>query len=928
MENAVNHDTADLGEFFKLVPVTLNNIHHHFTQKALSQLPIVSDVSISNAIRKIQIKSKQLGSSGAVEVVGGNANNIDLSIFGDGQVSPGASKNFLEVKTAAFPVTLTKDDYVEIVNTKPAKRESRLQLSDTIDVFKGVGSDVEYRWNHKDTQFGTYVRWTIVDQSTTYGRPANTVWRWTHNDGGSYFDITGVANGAAAVGPDDEIAAGVTDAANLQFELFTLGTISTPQHFRLTVGDMPTQADYFTFRSASGITFAVWFDIDSAGTPPTGATYTSATNKIKVDILSTNIEDQIVSALSIKLLATPAFLTSFTGFQTQGANLDNVVVGDLLCAYNTFSSGWSSGNKAKITGDANVSGLPIVGINSVGRYVDVINPDGVAMTNQAISTGSVDIVPTPIIKWNLKHSAKTPIVQISLAAPLGTATVTTSIQHRLKEGDTVSITDNGIAQVITVATIPSSLSFTFTDTTGFAAGNYLKGHVFNTSNTITRYSVESIGFNDLYRLRFIDGDAPEFVSCGVAVDDILSISGETFKSSNSGTFRILCVEDNSIIFKNEIAIEELDTITPFNNLDLTVDWISNSDQVTGLTGRFKNLAIGDWVKKKEDPDTLYRQIIARDGTSFNDATIIYLGGNYQGTTASSQGVSFDQNSDVSTGVVLMGVDDIQIFEGDSVAVDDTLFVDNIANINWFSSINSGSFKITQIGSTSDCRPFVRVSNISGASQSDRKISVSSIGFFLLEGETNTYRSMRKVEHTVINSFNENRRQIFMIPATRAYKVAETNGTKITPIGKLDYSIDITTGIDGYTYYTGLMRTVQRIVDGFEPDSITYPGRRAVGGFIEPLPPLIKRITMTLQVTTNEGVNLNEVTNDIKSGIINYVNQLGVGEDAILAEVVVRVMNISGVEAVTVSSPLATTEGRIPVSDNERCFTEPSDISVA
>jgi len=126
----------------------------------------------------------------------------------------------------------------------------------------------------------------------------------------------------------------------------------------------------------------------------------------------------------------------------------------------------------------------------------------------------------------------------------------------------------------------------------------------------------------------------------------------------------------------------------------------------------------------------------------------------------------------------------------------------------------------------------------------------------------------------------------------------------------------------------LMRTVQRIVDGFEPDAITYPGRRAIGGVIETLPPLIKRITMTLQVTTNEGVNLNDVTNDIKSAIIGYINQLGVGGDAILAEVVVRVMGIAGVEAVTVSSPLATTEGRIPVSDNERAYVTPTDISVA
>lgn len=932
LDTAPNHDTADLGEFFKLVPVTLNNIYHHFTQKALSQLPIVSDVAISSAIRKVQIKSKELGSNGAVEVVGGNANNIELSIFGDGQVTPGASKNFLEVKTAAFPVTLTKGDYVEVMNSQPTKRASRLQLSDTIDVFKGVGSSVEYRWNHKDTQFSPFVRWTIADQSTTYGRPAGTIWRWTHNDGGSYFDITALVNGAASVGPDDEIAAGITDAANLEFELFTLGSPTTKQHFRLTVSGTPSQADYFTFRSASGATFAVWFDVNNAGTAPTGATYIAATNKIEVDILNTYTEDQIVSALSIKLLATPVFLAHFAGSQTQGANLDDIVPGDLLCAYGTFPAGWSSGNKAKATGDTNVAGLPIIAVNAASRYIDVVNPTGVAMTNQAISTGAVNIASSPIIRWNLKHSAKAPIVQINTINLSTTYTVTTSIPHGLKEGDSVDISDSvlysGTTVTKTVVTVTSPTQFTYTDVAAGSTASYLKGHTLLSGLAITRYVIESLGFNNLYKLRYVDGDAPGFIDCGVAVDDILFISGETFKSTNSGTFRVLGVSNSYIIFQNQIAIEELDTLVGFNNLDISVSWTSNSDQVTGIAGSFKNLAIGDWVKKKEDDETLYRQVIGRNGTSFSDATIVYLGGNYQGTTSSSLGISLDQNSDINKGIYLQGVTDIQVFEGDSVRIDDTLFVDNIADSDWFSSVNSGSFKIVQVGSTADCRPFVRIENSAGQSQSARAIDVSPIGFFLLEGEKNLYSSIRRVEHTAIDVFNENRRQIFMVPATRAYKVSQSNGTAIVPIGKLDYSVDVTTGIDGYAYYTGLMRTVQRIVDGYEPDPVTYPGRRAIGGVIEILPPLIKRISMTLQVTTNEGVNLNDVTNDVKSAIINYINALGVGEDVILAEIIVRVMGITGVEAVTVSSLLASTEGRIAVSDNERAFIEPADINVA
>jgi len=929
IENAPNHDTADLGEFFKLVPITLNNLHHHFTQKALSQLPIVSDVAISSAIRKIQIKSKELGSSGAVEVVGGNANNVALSVLGDSSVAPGAAKDFLEIRTAAFPVTLTKGDYVEVTNMQPARRATKLKAGDSIDVIKGINNNVEYRWNYKNTQLGEHVRFDIVDQSATYGRPAGTVWRWTHNDGGSYFNITATANGEVLIAPNAEIAAGIASAINLHPDLVESGSPTTKHQFKLTVSGMPIQADYFTFRSASGVKFAVWFDVDNAGTAPTGGSYLTADVQIQVNISSGDTEDQIVSALAIELSSTPLFLTHFIGSQTQGANLDEVVVGDLLCAYGTFSAGWSAGNKAKLTGDTNVSGLPIINVNTISRYVDIVNPDGVAMTNEVIGIGAnVDIAPTPFIKWNLKHSAKAPIVKITLVSPFGSATVTSTVQHGLKEGDSVVIMDNDLAQTAIVVSVPGANSFTFTDTTGNLAGDYLKGFTIRADRILTRYAIESMGFNSLYKLRRIDGDSPSFIDCGVAVDDILTISGETFNSSNSGTFRILGLTNDSIVFKNDIAVEQLDTLVPFNNLNLNVEWVSNLDQVSGAAGRFKNLAIGDWVKKKEDPETMYRQVIGRNTGSFDTATTIFLGGNYQGTTSSSLGVSFDQNSDVGKGVLLQDVDDIKILEGDSTRIGDMLFVDNVATTGWFNTSNAGVFKLVEIGSTGDCRPFVRIVNPIGQTQSARQISVSPTGYYLIESDSNIYKSLRRVEHTTIDPFNENRRQIFLTPATRVHKISQTSGSQIVPLGKLNYSVDVTTGIDGYSYYTGLMRTVQRIVDGFEPDPITYPGRRAIGGVIETLSPLIKRISITLQVTTNEGVNLNDVTNDIKSAIVGYINQLGVGGDAILAEVVVRVMGIAGVEAVTVNSPLATTEGRIPVSDNERAFIEPENISVA
>jgi uncharacterized phage protein gp47/JayE len=931
MESTPNEDSTT-GEYFKLVPVTLNNVYHHFTQKALSQLPIVANVDISNNIRRIQVKSKLLGSAGAVEVVGGNANNIEFSIFGEAQVTPGpeSSTDFLQVKTRAFPVTLTKGDMVLVENTIAAKRASRLTTADTIDVFKGVGSNVEYRWNPKDTKMGPFVRFDITDASASYSRPAGTVWRWTHNDGGSYFNITDKVVGVVANPPDDEIAAGGVDAANLEIDLVNAGSVSTKQNFRLTVSGVPTQADYYTFESSGGVTFAVWFDVDAVGTAPTGASYVAATNKIEVDILSSDTEDQIVSKLAAELLSNVAFLAVFDAFQEEGANFDDAVEGDLLMAYGTLS-GWNSGNKARATGDGNFAGFPIVAIDSVNRYVDVMNPDGVAMANTAIGSGTVAVVPTPIVKWDLKHAAKVDVVQAVKSGT--TVTVTTSIQHRLREGDSMDLDDNGLAQTAVVVSVPSPLTFTFTDATALPDGTYPSGNVINSAKTPTRYKIESLGFNSLFRLSHVDGEAPGFVDCGVAVDDVMNIGGSTFVSNNSGSFRVLAVDNSSIIFQNEIAREELDTLVPFNNLDVDVVWTANSDLVTGAVGAFKNLGIGDWVKKVEDTEDKYLQIIALlDGvnapTTADLAVKIQLGNNYEGTSSTSPGIKFDQNTDVGMGKYLRSTEDIQFFEGDSTMVGDKLFVDRIANNSWFNFVNSGTFEIIETGTTgTDYKPFVRVSNSAGQSQTNRSVGVSLQGFFILEGASRLYKSIRKIERSVIDSFNTDRRSLYMTPATKVDKLSISNGTRVVPLGKMGYSTDIVTGIDGYTYYTGLMREVQRIVDGYEPDSVSYPGRRAVGGFIEPLFPLIRRVVMSLEVTTDEGVNLNEISNDIKSAITNYVNGLGVGEDVILSEVIVRIMDITGVAAVTFNTPLPSTE-RISVADNEKAFIEPENISVA
>ena len=793
MDTAPNQGTSDLGELFKLIPVTVQNIHHQLTQKALSQLPIISNIRISNDRKNLQITSKNLGSAGAVEIIGGNANKAKAYIFGESEISTDTSGNYLLMKIPAFPDTFNTGDYVKLQNDTGVKRFSRLIGTDSITVTNPSSGIIEYNYNPKAINVTGTTQFTITDVSASYGRPAGFVWRWTH-DG--------------------------------------------------------------------------------------------------------------------------------------SATLAQVKAGDQIMAFGPTLS-WDQGNKARTAGDGLIAGLPIVSVNDTSNYVDVINPYGKAMTSTAVGPGNtVQICPTPIIKWNLAHAARVGITSITRTA--GDVTVVCSSAHFLNSGDSIDLRDsNNLADAsYSPVTVTSANQFTFasagTDFTEAAVGASL----IKTGLVPTRYRLEKLGFNGLIRISRQDGESPRFTDCGVAVDDYILIGGSTFKANNNGRFRVLAVDNNSIILENASATDEINTIIPFNNKGLNATWTANTNTVTGVAGTFKNLNIGDWVKKPEDPDSYYRQVVAFTPGTPSTATQITLGGNYAGTTAISAGVLYDQLNDHDKGVILQNADDIVVLEGDSAATGDTLFIQNIVNSNWFSINNIGSFGITEVGTNaSTYKPFIRVFNPVGIPESNRLMSVDTAGFYIIESLINKFYSIRQIQHVALDDLNKERRSLYITPANRAYKFNSANKTSITHMGKLGYSTDVTTGIDGYLYYVGLLRRVQRIVDGYEPDAQNFPGRRAVGGAIEILPPLIRKISIAIDVTTDEGVNLGDISNNIKSVVINYIQTLGVGEDVVLSEIIAAIMQIKGVGAVTFSNPPPNTE-RITIANNEKATIIPDDIGIA
>lgn len=936
MDTTPNED-GSVGEYFKLVPTTTKNILHQFTQRALSQLDIVADVAISNGNKKLQLKSQLLGSNGAIEVVGGRANSASFKIIGDSQISQDNGINYLEMKIPASPNTLSPGQHVVLENESGVERLNRQIDNDTMDVLKINDDIVEYRYNNKATNFNQYVKLTIVDANSidpiSYPT-AGVVWRWTHSEDGSTVTLQDVAVGTVSNQPATYSENGTLGGGtNLVNQINDSGSATTALDFAIIATGQPVQADYITFENSAGEDYAVWFDIDANGTIPTGASYLAASNQIQVPILSTDTPNQIMSKIVSELL-NAGIAGDFNVNITPGASLDDVRAGSIVNPIGDLI-GWDNTNTSFNSGDNIVSGYTIVNVDADNNYFDVVNPRGVAMAETAIGANSTVIISsTPIIEWKLAHSSRVEISTVSVVS--GVATATTVGPHNLNVGDTFTTID---ATPGTEPSVPGSGQGTVTSVIGVNQFTYATaqadstnispaGFLLKDGKSRTRYKIESLGYNSLHRLSRYDGDSPLFVSCGVAVDDLLTISGTTFNAINSGEFRVMAVDEDSIIYQNENASEELDTFIDFNNFGTTVDWVANSDIVSGSAGAFANINIGDWVKKKTDEDNQYKQVVSFNTGVASTATSITLGSNYDGVTATTTGHALDQNSSIGTGMYLQNETDIKIYEGDSVRNNDEIFISESSDTNWFEVTNSGTFTIEAFGtSTSDGRLFLRVENPSGIAETNVQQDVANALFSITEADENKFSTIKQIHHVSIDEFNPNRRVLYLTTGDRAYKWSQSNVTSVSSLGKMNYSTDVITGVDGYLYYTGLLRKVQRIIDGFEPDATNFPGRKAVGSLIEVLPPLPRRVDIAVDVTTQDGVNLSEISDEITSAIINYVDDLGVGEDVILSDIIVRVKNIDGVAAVTFITP-EPSEERIPISANEKAFVEADDISIA
>ena len=153
---------------------------------------------------------------------------------------------------------------------------------------------------------------------------------------------------------------------------------------------------------------------------------------------------------------------------------------------------------------------------------------------------------------------------------------------------------------------------------------------------------------------------------------------------------------------------------------------------------------------------------------------------------------------------------------------------------------------------------------------------------------------------------------------------------------VDYEIDRGTGeiifvaeagleagtqlIAAYSYYTKLVAEVQKVLEGDEDDSTNYPGVKAAGVFLSVEAPTLRRITVRLTISAEQGYVESDLVDDVARSVEAYITSRKIGQDIIRARIIDACYDVTGVRDVTVSAPTANItilEDELPVPfDND------------
>ncbi len=381
------------------------------------------------------------------------------------------------------------------------------------------------------------------------------------------------------------------------------------------------------------------------------------------------------------------------------------------------------------------------------------------------------------------------------------------------------------------------------------------------------------------------------INTEVSEGDTLEI-GAPFSNLNQGQFRVIRRYNNSVYIENDSAVEErvvvasnlrslgFDVTTEFDvtvSGDMKIEWNTVGTQPT-----LENAKMGD---------------ILTIGTAFagvNQGTFMVTesGSNYV-KVANSKAIA--QSGVVVTGVggnVLQAHIPAMILSPyENTRAGDKFIISGAV----LTEANQGNYNVTEVLSKSK----VVVDSIL-TPQAIVQLNSLFVQVYVEEGTA--YTGYKHILSKAVDPANLQRSLLLFDTDEQSTKINEAAGVTLTATGKLGFDDHTIAGFDSYKHHIGLIREANKRVYGDPRDTTTYPGVAAAGAEIFIKPPLVRRITVSINVRVQTGIPFSRITEQVRNNIAALINSTAIGESIAISDIISTVNSIPGTRAISISSP--------------------------
>jgi uncharacterized phage protein gp47/JayE len=469
--------------------------------------------------------------------------------------------------------------------------------------------------------------------------------------------------------------------------------------------------------------------------------------------------------------------------------------------------------------------------------------------------------------YTIRLAEATTRVQDATVLALDTATniftLSTGLLSDLEVGDRVSLVSGASSQNIPISTNIQSSATTSEDsqiyiTTEIAtipAGNFFSNEV-----NIVATTAGPNGNTGAGRVNQFVGASP-FTGAGVTNDS--SISGGLSRET-----------DEELRAR---AVDKLQSLSRGTVLSLKAESVGITDPGTGQRVISSNV-LEDWAG---DPDEVI--VYVDDGTGLTPDLVSLASGVADGLQAnpSSTITLVDASTFPSSGFALVNNDVGNDFLAEYVSI--------TGNVLTLASPTTIAIE--------DAAIVRRVDVVSeGAEEGQRRFTLrnppivrSTDRIWVKEPLATTWTQLTANVDYILNK------------GTGEFSIIDENGLGIN-----------TEVIASYSYYTNLVAEVQKVLEGFEDDSVNYPGVKAAGVFVTVEAPSSKRITVVMSITAETTFVESDLAPLVQSSVENYIRGLKIGNDVIRSRIIDAAHDVQGVRSVSIVEPASD----IVVLENE------------